>query len=189
MQTAQAGAANISAAVRRKLIAEANADDAHLDDRARGLYPRYELKRLDGTPGKHNKCDFFVLDLTHDKHAAPALLSYAMSAQADGFKQLADDLFSKIQPYIKEINEQAATGDVEVLTDIEKSTDAELHVAGMQMFLDMPAGQYQSELLKEILFRFATKTEVPEPAPKPKRKYTRKKKDETATDKTSEKAA
>lgn len=45
-----------------------------------GIYPKYEVSRTDGRdlPGeKHHDCDLFVLDLTHDQAAIPAMLAYA----------------------------------------------------------------------------------------------------------------
>lgn len=50
-----------------------------------GLFNKFEVYRTDRTDvigGKHHKCDYFVLDLTHDKHAPAALLAYAESCKA-----------------------------------------------------------------------------------------------------------
>lgn len=68
-----------------------------MGDKARGLYPegKFVVLRKDGTdaPGrKHDGCQYFVLDVTHDPHAVPALQSYAVSARKDGYGLLADDL-------------------------------------------------------------------------------------------------
>lgn len=44
------------------------------------LYRKYHVLRTDGMdlPGrKHDDCDLFVLDLTHDPAAKPAILAYA----------------------------------------------------------------------------------------------------------------
>lgn len=63
-------------------------------DPGRGLYEKFRIERIDGTsaPGqKHDGCQCFVLDLTHDKHAWPALIAYAASCSAE-FPKLADDL-------------------------------------------------------------------------------------------------
>lgn len=65
--------------------------------KTRGLYPdgKFTVRRKDGSDapdGKHNGCEYFVLDLTHDTHAMPALRAYAASARADGYEALADDL-------------------------------------------------------------------------------------------------
>lgn len=63
-------------------------------DASRGLYQKYTVRRTDGSScpgGKHEHCDYFVLDLVHDRHAFDALEAYAKSAER-AFPSLADDL-------------------------------------------------------------------------------------------------
>lgn len=71
-----------------------------MDDATRGLYRKYsKVERADGssgTGGKHEKCEFFVLDLEHDKHAKAALKAYADSC-AKEFPELAKDLHHLIE--------------------------------------------------------------------------------------------
>jgi hypothetical protein len=70
------------------------------DDKNRGLYGKYLVERTDGSTefgGKHEYCDFFVLDITHDPHAIPALRAYAESARRDGYELLADDILKKVE--------------------------------------------------------------------------------------------
>ncbi len=46
----------------------------------RGLYGKFSISRTDGrdAPGeKHHGCAYFVLDITHDPAAIPALRAYA----------------------------------------------------------------------------------------------------------------
>lgn len=65
-------------------------------DHERGLYGKYHVERIDGSSepgGKHADCKYFVLDLTHDKHALPALEAYALSCQ-DEYPLLAQDLIA-----------------------------------------------------------------------------------------------
>lgn len=65
-----------------------------MDDAQKGLYRKYEVRRTNGSSeagGKHEHCRYFVLDLDHDAHAAPALRAYADSCEA-GFPALAADL-------------------------------------------------------------------------------------------------
>ena len=65
-------------------------------DHERGLYGKYHVERVDGSSepgGKHEHCNYFVLDLTHDKHALPALEAYALSCQ-DEYPLLAQDLMA-----------------------------------------------------------------------------------------------
>lgn len=72
----------------------------HEDDRDRGLYRKFWVERTDGqsAPGrKHDGCEYYVLDLTHDPLAVPALGAYAAAARAAGFALLADDLEAKLR--------------------------------------------------------------------------------------------
>ena len=76
-----------------------------MGDRTRGLYDKFTVERVDGSdawegirggpPLKHHGCEYFVLDLDHDPHAKPALIAYALSAEADGYAKLAADLRAK----------------------------------------------------------------------------------------------
>lgn len=62
------------------------------DDKARGLYQKYQVKRLHDHDGKHAACEFFVLDPRHDKLARVALVHYIGNAVASGYDKLAVDL-------------------------------------------------------------------------------------------------
>lgn len=65
-----------------------------MSDTARGLYNKYIVRRADGsfeTVDKHEHCNYFVLDIRHDKHAAAALRAYADSCEVE-FPALAADL-------------------------------------------------------------------------------------------------
>lgn len=71
-----------------------------MGDKTRGLYEKFTVTRNDGSSepgGKHHGCEYFVLDLTHDKHANAALLAYADSCAAE-YPLLAADLRSKMMP-------------------------------------------------------------------------------------------
>lgn len=68
-----------------------------MTDRTRGLYDKFIVQRTDGKsePGqKHHDCEYFVLDLTHDKHAAAALRAYADSC-AEEYPMLAKGIRDK----------------------------------------------------------------------------------------------
>lgn len=57
-----------------------------MSDETRGLYQKYRVERIDGSSapgGKHDGCEYFVLDLTHDPHALPAIEAYAESCKKD----------------------------------------------------------------------------------------------------------
>ena len=65
-----------------------------MNDKTTGLYQKYLVKRTGGKSGmveKHDGCEYFVLDLTHDKHAIKALISYANSCRVE-YPELAKDL-------------------------------------------------------------------------------------------------
>ncbi len=67
------------------------------DKKSRGLYEKFKVTRTDGQSapgGRHADCEYFVLDLTHDKFAIPAIRAYAYACQFE-YKQLAADLFAK----------------------------------------------------------------------------------------------
>lgn len=64
-----------------------------------GIYDKFTVTRNDGkdAPGeKHENCQYFVLDLTHDPHAPAAIKAYAESCKADGYEVLAEELLNSI---------------------------------------------------------------------------------------------
>ena len=68
--------------------------DASKSKNDQGLYRKFEVNRTDGSDapgGKHHGCEYFVLDITHDKFAAPALLAYADACESE-YPELATDL-------------------------------------------------------------------------------------------------
>ena len=68
-----------------------------MSDKDKGIYNKFKVERTDGksAPGeKHDNCEYFVLDLTHDKYAAPAIKAYALACR-DEFPVLADELERK----------------------------------------------------------------------------------------------
>ena len=70
-----------------------------MGDKIRGLYDKFRVERRDGEsePGrKHDGCRYFVLDLTHDPHAQPAVRAYVESCR-DEFPLLAADLAAVLE--------------------------------------------------------------------------------------------
>jgi hypothetical protein len=66
-----------------------------MSDKNRGLYQKFNVSRTDGSSkrgGKHYECQYFVLDLSHDPLALPAIEAYAKAAGRAGYQVLADDL-------------------------------------------------------------------------------------------------
>lgn len=69
------------------------------DDKDRGLYEKFRVRRTDGRSNKgqkHHGCEYFVLDLNHDKMAVFALREYARQAHLNGYDKLGDDLDKKV---------------------------------------------------------------------------------------------
>lgn len=62
-----------------------------MGDEKCGVYRKYEVRRLNDPAGKHDACDYYVLDWKHDPFAIPAALAYANACEAQ-FPQLASDL-------------------------------------------------------------------------------------------------
>ncbi len=57
-----------------------------------GLYQKFNVERTDeASRARHPDCAYFVLDLTHDPHARPALVAYIHSCRY-AFPELAADL-------------------------------------------------------------------------------------------------
>ena len=70
---------------------------AHAMDRAGidvGVYRKFKVERADGSSrpgGKHECCEYFVLDWAHDPFAIPAARAYADACEAK-YPALAQDL-------------------------------------------------------------------------------------------------
>lgn len=65
-----------------------------MGNRKAGLYQKFTVTRSDGTSEegeKHHKCEYFVLDLTHDKFAPNALMAYYTACKKE-YPLLAKDL-------------------------------------------------------------------------------------------------
>lgn len=63
-------------------------------DKIVGLYHKYYVERTDGSSSngkKHEYCKYFVIDMTHDKFAADALLAYSIACK-DKFPVLSNEL-------------------------------------------------------------------------------------------------
>lgn len=69
-----------------------------MGDPKRGLYNKFFVNRIDGQSNvgrKHRNCEYFVLDLTHDRHAQLALAAYSASCSEE-YPLLAADLDAKV---------------------------------------------------------------------------------------------
>lgn len=73
------------------------------NNKDKGLYNKFTVIRNDGSsePGmKHHNCDYFVLDITHDKFAIKALFAYANDCK-DEYPLLAQAILDKLEKVIK----------------------------------------------------------------------------------------
>lgn len=69
-----------------------------MGDPTKGLYDKFTVERTDRQDlfgRKHRGCEYFILDLHHDKHAISALRAYALSCRHE-YPLLADDLIDKV---------------------------------------------------------------------------------------------
>lgn len=67
-------------------------------DPVKGLYQKFTVTRTDGSSRKgkkHARCEYFVLDLKHDKFAVPALQAYARACRKE-YPELSKDLLEKV---------------------------------------------------------------------------------------------
>lgn len=65
-----------------------------------GIYQKFRVERIDGSsaPGqKHEGCDYFVLDMTHDVFANAALAAYADACEGQ-YPVLARELRARCTP-------------------------------------------------------------------------------------------
>lgn len=67
-------------------------------DNERGAYRKYRVTKIDDPKGKHDGCEFFVLDWRHDKFAIDAGIEYANRCRAE-FPKLAEDLEKIVMYY------------------------------------------------------------------------------------------
>ncbi|MFZ2586686.1 MAG: SUMF1/EgtB/PvdO family nonheme iron enzyme [Alphaproteobacteria bacterium] len=74
-----------------------------MNQQEQGLYHKFNISRTDGTDapgGKHFGDEYFVLNLTTDKHTIPAIAAYAESCAAE-YPLLASDLRAKVAATVK----------------------------------------------------------------------------------------
>lgn len=67
-------------------------------DEGKGLYRKYSVRRLNDDKGKHDGCEFFVLDWMHDKFAIYAGIAYANACRTTHPK-LSEELAKLLKYY------------------------------------------------------------------------------------------
>lgn len=101
-------------------------DDMPPDDGMVGLYRKYDVRRLNDTTGKHANCEYYVLDMMHDKFAADALEAYCRACTQE-FPSLAVDLYGKASKIRVQHNHFGPTNQAEI--NQLRSQNAELEAA------------------------------------------------------------
>lgn len=82
--------------------------DPGLTNQEQGLYQKFHVERMDGSSipgGKHDGCDYFVLDLVHDPYALEALAYYA-SACKETHPLLAKDLMDRARAAYTKLDDE-----------------------------------------------------------------------------------
>lgn len=72
-------------------------EEVQVKHKDRGIYNKFIVYRNDNRDvcgKKHFNCDYFVLDLTHDPFAIPAIKAYARACNNE-FPKLAEELREK----------------------------------------------------------------------------------------------
>lgn len=85
------------------------------DDKQRGLHRKYVVFRTDGSSlpgGKHENCEYFVLDWDHDPFTIPAMEAYAEACK-EKYPELAVDIYRKIRAYRTKHNHEFTTKEPE----------------------------------------------------------------------------
>ena len=80
-----------------------------------GIFRKFVVQRVDGSDqpgGKHHGCEYFVLDMVHDKHAADALRAYAESCR-HSHPELSTDLIARFGTHLKPQPDQNSLTKVE----------------------------------------------------------------------------
>lgn len=99
-------------------------------DTERGLYRKYDVRRLNDPSGKHVDCEYYVLDLMHDKYSADALEAYCRACTKE-FPSLSIDLYQKAGKVRDEHDHHAPTNAAElnILRNQNANLERELSLA------------------------------------------------------------
>jgi len=68
-----------------------------MSDREVGLYKKYNVTRVADFDGKHENCEYFVMDPRHDLIARQVLEMYAQLAETAGYAKLPEDIRAMIE--------------------------------------------------------------------------------------------
>jgi hypothetical protein len=113
-----------------------------MGDKTKGLIDKFIVKRRDGrdAPGeKHDGCEYFVLDLTHDIFAIPAIEAYIISCKEE-YPFLAGDLLAKIGEASKRLGEIPACNCIERTNEILRKNNTNT-ILEVPVTINMQTGQ------------------------------------------------
>jgi hypothetical protein len=71
--------------------------DTSIPAEAQGIFRKFVVTRVDGSDkpgGKHEGCEYFVLDINHDIHAGSALVAYAKACK-ETHPELSADILNR----------------------------------------------------------------------------------------------
>lgn len=80
-----------------------------MDKRRVGIYEKFVVNRTDGSSepgGRHEHCQYFVLDISHDPFAVPALRAYSEACAAE-YPVLSVELQALVSARLKAAESQA----------------------------------------------------------------------------------
>jgi hypothetical protein len=76
------------------------------------LSAKFDVMRKDGSDAfgkKHHGCEYFVLDLTHDQYALPALTAYATACICGDHPMLGIELKARIRALEEQADKERTT--------------------------------------------------------------------------------
>ncbi len=122
-----------------------------MGDKTRGIFDKFVVGRVDGSSepgGKHADCDYFVLDVTHDPFAIPALRTYANACESE-YPLLAGDLRVKCRGKGSGLTSEQHLAEVTAEFSANEDTIARLYAGGVEKreLREMLAGEFQRGFL------------------------------------------
>jgi hypothetical protein len=109
-----------------------------MSDRTRGLFEKFIVRRTDGTSEvgkKHDGCEYFVLDMTHDPYAKAAAQAYVEACRAD-YPLLAADMVRDFKLRAEALAPSPDTGQTTALSLLRRLRSAlmDLNIDGVNVW-------------------------------------------------------
>lgn len=137
-----------------------------------GIYNKFNVSRTDGSDGpggKHDGCQYFVLDRTHDKFAAPALTAYGLAC-ATKYPELSRELLEAYPaPETRPVKVRwdvtaAQTANDNGIGTTNKLMQTVMDYLAAHAVIDVPAGVPSVPTLAKIGYDAGSLPDVDEPA-------------------------